>query len=153
MEKPRQQNHYTVEQRWEALKRVAVAGCKPTARALNIPLGTLKGWRKKAKLLFEFKGAQTSRPTERQGAKSKITFERDLVTFMKDVRREEEYMKMEQVAWLEMYLSDKSSPESALSALMRLCQRFTARHGFSVQKFRYSKMTKKLYKKLMFNLQ
>ncbi|KAG3207454.1 hypothetical protein PC110_g12586 [Phytophthora cactorum] len=55
---------------------------------------------------------------------------------MKDVRREEEYMctggmieliKMEQGAWLEMYLADKSSSERGLSALMRLCQRFAAR--------------------------
>ncbi|OWZ10868.1 hypothetical protein PHMEG_00016197, partial [Phytophthora megakarya] len=98
MEKPRRQNHYIVEQRWGVLERVAVDGCKPAARALNIPLGTLKGWRKK-----------TSRTTKGQGAKSKITFERDLVTFMKDVPREEEYfwtgvmieyMKMEWGAWL-----------------------------------------------------
>ncbi|OWZ05468.1 hypothetical protein PHMEG_00022441 [Phytophthora megakarya] len=62
-----------------------------------------------------------SRTTTGQGSKSKITFERDLVTFMKDVRREEEYlctgvmiayMKMEQGAWLEMYLSDISSPDT-----------------------------------------
>ncbi|OWZ14428.1 GDSL-like Lipase/Acylhydrolase [Phytophthora megakarya] len=55
MKKPRQQNHYTVEQWREVLERVAVDGCKPTARVLNILLGTLKGWRKKAKLPFEFK--------------------------------------------------------------------------------------------------
>ncbi|OWY91983.1 hypothetical protein PHMEG_00039195 [Phytophthora megakarya] len=36
MEKPRRQNHYTVEQRWGALERVAVDGCKPTDRALNM---------------------------------------------------------------------------------------------------------------------
>ncbi|KAG4045433.1 hypothetical protein PC123_g19160 [Phytophthora cactorum] len=67
---------------------------------------------------------------------------------MKNVRCEEEnlctggmieYMKMEQGAWLEMYLADKSSPERGLSALMRLCQRFAARHGFSVQKQQYTK--------------
>lgn len=34
---------------------------------------------------------------------------------------------MEQGAWLEQYLADKSSPERALSALMRMCQRFAAR--------------------------
>ncbi|KAG3033138.1 hypothetical protein PC120_g2125 [Phytophthora cactorum] len=137
MEAPRRQNHYTAKLRREALERVAVEGCKPTARALNIPLGTLKGWRKKSTLLFEYKGAQSSRTTK--GAKSKITFGHDLVTIMKDVRREEEYMctggmieliKMEQGAWLEMYLADKSSSERGLSALMRLCQRFAARHGF-----------------------
>ncbi|KAG2952803.1 hypothetical protein C6341_g1554 [Phytophthora cactorum] len=88
MEAPRRQNHYTAKLRREALERVAVEGCKPTARALNIPLGTLKGWRKKSTLLFEYKGAQSSRTTK--GAKSKITFGHDLVTIMKDVRREEE---------------------------------------------------------------
>lgn len=90
MDERRRQNSYTVKQRREALERVALEGCKPTARALNIPLGTLKGWRKKAKLLFEFKGPQTSRTTKGQGAKTKITFEHELVTFMKDVRRDEE---------------------------------------------------------------
>ncbi|OWZ14770.1 hypothetical protein PHMEG_00011699 [Phytophthora megakarya] len=90
MKDPRRQNHYTVEQRREALERVSVDGCKPTARALNIPLGTLKGWRKKTKLLFGLKGAQTSRTTNGQGAKRKITFERDLVTFMKDICLEDE---------------------------------------------------------------
>ncbi|KAG2777397.1 hypothetical protein PC129_g22737 [Phytophthora cactorum] len=79
--------------------------------------------------MFEYKGAQTSRTTKGQDAKSKITFGYNLVTFMKDVRLEEEYlctgdmieyMKMEQGAWLEMYLADKSSPERGLSALMRL---------------------------------
>ncbi|KAG2855089.1 hypothetical protein PC113_g12746 [Phytophthora cactorum] len=93
-------------------------------------------------------GAQTSRTTKGQGAKSKIAFGHDLVTFMKDVRREEEYlctggmieyMKMEQGAWIEMYLADKPSSERGLSALMRLCQRFAARHGFSVQKPQYTK--------------
>ncbi|KAG3067599.1 hypothetical protein PI125_g23608, partial [Phytophthora idaei] len=63
MEAPRRQNHYTVKQRREALERVAV-----------------EGW------------AQTSRTTKGQSAKSKITFGHDLVTFTKDVRREEEYL-------------------------------------------------------------
>ncbi|KAG2964965.1 hypothetical protein PC129_g19368 [Phytophthora cactorum] len=87
MEVPRRQNRYTVKQRQEALERVAVEGCKPTARALNIPLDEQN-----------YKGP---------GRESKITFGHDLVTFMKDVRREEEYlctggmieyMKMEQGA-------------------------------------------------------
>ncbi|KAG3096984.1 hypothetical protein PI125_g15840 [Phytophthora idaei] len=61
---------------------------------------------------------------------------------MKDVRREEEYlctggmieyMKMEQGAWLEMYLADKASSERGLSALMRLCQRFAARHALTIR--------------------
>ncbi|KAG3048420.1 hypothetical protein PI125_g26715, partial [Phytophthora idaei] len=64
-------------------------------------------------------------------------------TFTKDVRREEEYlctggmieyMKMEQGARLEMYLADMSSPERRLSALMRLCQRFAARHELMEKK-------------------
>ncbi|KAG3015642.1 hypothetical protein PC120_g12055 [Phytophthora cactorum] len=87
-------------------------------------------------------GAQTSRTTKGQGAKSKIAFGHDLVTFMKDVRREEEYlctggmieyMKMEQGAWIEMYLADKPSSERGLSALMRLCQRFAARHVLTIR--------------------
>ncbi|KAG2961754.1 hypothetical protein PC118_g21797 [Phytophthora cactorum] len=61
---------------------------------------------------------------------------------MKDVRREEEYlctggmieyMKMEQGAWIEMYLADKPSSERGLSALMRLCQRFAARHVLTIR--------------------
>ncbi|OWZ12803.1 LOW QUALITY PROTEIN: hypothetical protein PHMEG_00013976, partial [Phytophthora megakarya] len=97
-------NHYTYQERREVLERVAVDGCKPTARVFNIPLGRLKEWRKKVKLLFELKWAQTRR-------KSKITFERDLVIFMQDVRREEE-CEIEQGAWLQMYLSDISSHET-----------------------------------------
>ncbi|OWY94716.1 hypothetical protein PHMEG_00035475 [Phytophthora megakarya] len=92
MEKPRRQNHYAVEQRREMLEQVAVEGCKPTARALN---------------------------DSKRGAKSKITFECDLVTFTKNVPREYlctgvmiAYMKMEQGAYLELYISDISSPET-----------------------------------------
>ncbi|KAG2830085.1 hypothetical protein PC113_g21171 [Phytophthora cactorum] len=64
---PEGTNHYTVKQRREALERVAVEGCKPTTQALNIPLGTLKGWQKKATLLFEYKGP---RRAEQQRARA-----------------------------------------------------------------------------------
>ncbi|KAF1793302.1 hypothetical protein GQ600_4368 [Phytophthora cactorum] len=101
MEAPRRQNHYTVKR---GGKRSSGLQWRMVAEKVNA--------------VVRVQGAQTSRTTKGQGAKSKITFGHDLVTFMKDVRREEEYlctggmieyMKMEQGAWLEMYLADKSS--------------------------------------------
>ncbi|EEY67414.1 uncharacterized protein PITG_04446 [Phytophthora infestans T30-4] len=59
---------------------------------------------------------------------------------MKDVRREEgylctglmiQYFREQQPRWLQTYLAGKESDEKGLSALMRLCQRFAARHGFT----------------------
>ncbi|KAF1794271.1 hypothetical protein GQ600_4708 [Phytophthora cactorum] len=120
MEAPRRQNHYTVKLRREALERVAVEGCKPTARALNISLGTLKGWRKKSTLLFEYKGARRAELQRARREKQDHIWTR--LGHLHEGRTSRgrgkiylctggmiEYMKMEQGAWLEMYLADKSS--------------------------------------------
>ncbi|POM78709.1 Hypothetical protein PHPALM_3736 [Phytophthora palmivora] len=77
----------------------------------------------------DFRGTQSSKTLKGLSTKCIVQFAHDLVMFMKDVRREEG-----QPSWLEDYLSIKATPEKGLRALMRLSQRFAARHGFPAQK-------------------
>ncbi|KAG4227084.1 hypothetical protein PC116_g24518 [Phytophthora cactorum] len=114
MEAPRRQNHYTVKQRREVLERVAVERWGPDEQNYKGP------GREKQDCIWTRLGHLHEGRTSRG---------RGMI----------EYMKMEQGAWIEMYLADKPSSERGLSALMRLCQRFAARHGFSVQKPQYTK--------------
>ncbi|RHY55266.1 hypothetical protein DYB30_008128 [Aphanomyces astaci] len=72
-----------------------------------------------------------------QGAKGIIPFKHDLLTFMKDVRRDEHiltsmhminFMKVYHKAWLDTYVVGKVDP---YKSLLRFCQSFAARHRFS----------------------
>ncbi|GMF59514.1 unnamed protein product [Phytophthora fragariaefolia] len=107
-------------------------GERAASKQLEIPRRTLRDWMDNKQRIIEFKGAQTSKTTKGQGAKGILLFAHDLVTFMKDVRREEEYlttglmisfMKRHQSRWQKAYLDEKDNLEKDLSALMRLCQR------------------------------
>ncbi|RLO01201.1 hypothetical protein DYB28_007881, partial [Aphanomyces astaci] len=81
-----------------------------------------------------------------QGAKGIIPFKHDLLTFMKDVRRDEHiltsmhminFMKVYHKAWLDTYVVGKVDP---YKSLLRLCQSFAARHRFSQRVPCYTKL-------------
>ncbi|KAE9039649.1 hypothetical protein PR001_g7412 [Phytophthora rubi] len=107
----------------------AIGNCKAASEKLGVPRRTLRDWLDNKENIDEFSRAQTSKTLKGQRAKSIMPFAHDMVTFMKDVRREEEvlWLKRVQPRWLRPYLTNKKSPESELSALMRLLQRLAAR--------------------------
>ncbi|RHZ08900.1 hypothetical protein DYB31_016671, partial [Aphanomyces astaci] len=81
-----------------------------------------------------------------QGAKGIIPFKHDLLTFMKDVSRDEHiltsmhminFMKDYHKAWLDTYVVGKVDP---YKSLLRLCQSFAARHRFSQRVPCYTKL-------------
>ncbi|RHY01035.1 hypothetical protein DYB37_012616 [Aphanomyces astaci] len=87
-------------------------------------------------ILREDSGVEVSANSE-VGAKSIIPFHHDLLTFMKDVRREEHiltsmhmiaFMKLHYKDWLRTYTAAKPDP---YKSLLRLCQGFAKRYNFS----------------------
>ncbi|KAG6574318.1 Dimodular nonribosomal peptide synthase [Phytophthora cinnamomi] len=79
-----------------------------------------------------------------------IPFSHGLVTFMKDMRRDEEplcttmmleYIKKNHRHWFNNYVAGKKNIVSADNAIMRLLQRFSKRHGFTVQAAQHTKKT------------
>ncbi|RHY90934.1 hypothetical protein DYB35_003745 [Aphanomyces astaci] len=91
----------------------------------------------------------TKRPTlGGQGAKGIVPFKHDLLTFMKDVLRDEHiltsmhkinFMKTYHKAWLDTYVDGKVGP---YMSLLRLCQSFSARHRFLQRVPCYTKLPK-----------
>ncbi|KAE9040527.1 hypothetical protein PR001_g7028 [Phytophthora rubi] len=73
------------------------------------------------------------------GRPESIPFSEDLITFMKDVRRESQpltaatmasYVRDEHSEWLEGYISGKKDAFTANQSFLRLLRRFAYRHGF-----------------------
>ncbi|RQM15837.1 hypothetical protein B5M09_012063 [Aphanomyces astaci] len=72
-----------------------------------------------------------------QGAKGMIPFKYDLITFMKDARRNQHiltsmhminFSKTYLKAWMDTYVDGNVDP---YKSLLRLCQSFATRHRFS----------------------
>ncbi|KAE8963006.1 hypothetical protein PF005_g26708 [Phytophthora fragariae] len=86
------QRSYTIRTKRKAIAKAEVVGERAASKQLEIPRRTLRDWMDAKERIIGFEGAQTSKTTKGQGAKSILPFAHDLVTFMKDVRREEEYL-------------------------------------------------------------
>ncbi|RHY38061.1 hypothetical protein DYB38_002975 [Aphanomyces astaci] len=135
----RPQISYTLATKRQLLMRFDEAGVSSRKfwTEHGIPRSTWKTW-----LTLRAKLVTTTRNKKRatlggQGAKSIIPFQHDLLTFMKDVRRDEHiltsmhminFMKTYHKAWLDEYTAAKPDP---YKSLLRLCQSFAKRHRFS----------------------
>ncbi|EEY60326.1 uncharacterized protein PITG_12723 [Phytophthora infestans T30-4] len=84
------QRSYTILTKREAIATAeALGSCQAASKTLNIPRTTLRDWLDDKENIQDFAGAQTSKTLKGQSAAPIIHFSHDLVTFTKDVRREE----------------------------------------------------------------
>ncbi|KAE9215651.1 hypothetical protein PF002_g17304 [Phytophthora fragariae] len=80
---------FTVRQKHETPALVERVGVTITSRQLGIARPTLYDWNKQAAAIQAFKGHATSKTLKGQGRKETFPGVSDLLTYMKDVRREE----------------------------------------------------------------
>ncbi|POM63821.1 Sedoheptulokinase [Phytophthora palmivora] len=127
---------YTIQEKRKALVLALNIGTKPAADFLNYPRRTVQDWIRQSDAIFDFRGAQTSKTLKGQGRKEVVPFAHGLLTFMKDMRRDEEplcttmmleYIKTNHRCWFNNYVTGEKSIVSADNAIMRLLQRFSKR--------------------------
>ncbi|POM57405.1 Hypothetical protein PHPALM_38086 [Phytophthora palmivora] len=123
---------YTIQEKRKAL----VLALNIATDFLNYPRRTVQDWIRQSDGIFDIKGAQTSKTLKGQGRKEVVPFAHGLLTFMKDMRRDEEllcttmmleYIKTNHRCLFSNYLTGKKSIVSADNAIMRLLQRFSKR--------------------------
>ncbi|KAL3663799.1 hypothetical protein V7S43_011213 [Phytophthora oleae] len=86
---PRKQRSCTVKQKLAAIARIEEIGLLETIDELDHPPGTVDSWWRARERLRAFKGTKT---TKGQGRKESFPFTPALVTFMNDIRRDEEWL-------------------------------------------------------------
>ncbi|KAE9346969.1 hypothetical protein PF008_g8029 [Phytophthora fragariae] len=84
------QRSYTIQQKRDALVLASDIGTKPAADFLGYSPRTVQDWAAQRDAIFDFKGAQVSKTLKGQGREEIIPFAHGLLTFMKDMRRDEE---------------------------------------------------------------
>ena len=89
---PRAKRSFTIKQKREALDLVEQIGIEEVARQLNIARGTIHGWTKQVSAIREFSGHASSKTLKGQGRKELFPGVPALITYMKDIRREEAVM-------------------------------------------------------------
>ncbi|RHY83265.1 hypothetical protein DYB35_009927 [Aphanomyces astaci] len=135
----RKQHAYTIDRKREYFVLFdAFGGTARTFCALHgLPQETWKSWTKQRANIMSTRRNAKRKTLGGQGAKSIIPFERDLLTFMKDVRRDEHiltsmhminFTKTHYQEWLTGYMANKVDP---YKSLLGLCQSFAHRHRFS----------------------
>ncbi|KAH9106203.1 hypothetical protein AeMF1_018119 [Aphanomyces euteiches] len=135
--------HYFIRDRIRLIELYDMLGI-PNGKKLcleeNVPRTTFLGWSKERQLYMSHQGSGKRMSLDGQGCHEVIPFGQELVTFMKDIRREEHilttahmvtWMKTHHPFWIDAYLANKKNDERGYSSLMHLYQRFAHRHGFS----------------------
>ncbi|ETM02035.1 hypothetical protein L917_01439 [Phytophthora nicotianae] len=84
------QRSYPISKKRHTISKAEELGVRPAVMELNIHRRTLRDCIDNKENTDTFNGHHTSKTLKNQGVKSIITFGHDLITFMKDVRREEE---------------------------------------------------------------
>ncbi|KAG6611296.1 Dimodular nonribosomal peptide synthase [Phytophthora cinnamomi] len=113
----RHRKHYTIKKKRTDLQAIKGKSEREAARSEGIPRWTLNDWRKDEESIFAG----------------------ELITFMKDARRDSEvltatpmacYVRDQYPEWLESYMVGKKDAATAYESLLRLLRRFAYRHGF-----------------------
>ncbi|KAG6945430.1 hypothetical protein JG688_00016563, partial [Phytophthora aleatoria] len=89
MHSRRKQRTYTVKEKQVAVLLVQDVSVEEAARILGYPRSSVSSWSKQAEKLLEFKGPKTSKTLKGQGRKELFPGVAAIVTYMKDVRRDE----------------------------------------------------------------
>nr|CCA19639.1 sedoheptulokinase putative [Albugo laibachii Nc14] len=133
------QRSYKIREKIAAIKAACEVGEWEAAKQCSVPCRTLRDWLAKASEYDGFDGNLKKTTIGGQGRHELMPFAQELVTFMKDRRRNDKilatrqmivFIKANHFKWFQIYLKDKKSEESGYAALMNLCQRLAVRHGF-----------------------
>ena len=141
---------YTIATKVKAIK-LLMAGISSyqVSRDYNIPRWTLRTWKSKVSQYMSYTGSKKKKCIAKRGRTPILPNPHELVTYMKDIRREEKalctshiinYLKIHCKNWLTKYLAEKNA-RSKSNSLYRLIQRFCHRHGFSRQRLTRRKIT------------
>ncbi|KAE9086111.1 hypothetical protein PF005_g20817 [Phytophthora fragariae] len=107
-------------------------------RTQGTPRWTLNDWRKSTDDIFGYKGSEKTL-SRIPGRRELVPFGIELITFMKDTRRDSEVLTAKTMAsfvrdvypdWLESYIRGKKDTATAYESLLRLLRRFAYQHGF-----------------------
>ncbi|RHY03048.1 hypothetical protein DYB25_009870 [Aphanomyces astaci] len=109
---------------------------------------SVREWIRDKPSLLGFQGSKTRKKNARPtGAKPIIPDSADLVTYLKDLHREEkavtsshmmQFLRAGHMAWIQDYMATRAS---GYNSLLRLLQKFADRHGFSKQRVCRQKKT------------
>ncbi|KAE9157926.1 hypothetical protein PF004_g32043, partial [Phytophthora fragariae] len=130
--------HYSMKKKRAVLRATEGMSEREAARTQGIPRWTLNDWRKSADDIFDYKGSEKTL-SRTPGRRELVPFGIELITFMKDTRRDSEMLTAKTMAsfvrdvypdWLESNIQGKKDTATAYESLLRLLRRFAYRHGF-----------------------
>ncbi|KAE9002307.1 hypothetical protein PR002_g17669 [Phytophthora rubi] len=145
----RKQRGYPVKVKLAAIGLVEIVGLPTAVEHLGYPHSTVHRWWQARAKLRAFKGNKLSKTTKGQGRKESFPFTPALITFMKDIRRDEDWLTTSIMIafiqehyeeWYQGYAATKKSEQSCRRSLERLLQRTAARYGVSTQKPQETKL-------------
>ncbi|KAG6941710.1 hypothetical protein JG687_00019488 [Phytophthora cactorum] len=128
----------TTNEKRAVLRAIEGMGEREASRTQETPCWALKDWRKSPESIFGYTGSEKTM-VRTPGRHEVIPFGIELITFMKDTRRDSEVLKAKTMAifvrdeyheWLEGYVEGKKDTIIAYESLLRLLRRFSYRHGF-----------------------
>jgi hypothetical protein len=117
---------------------------------LDIPRQTIRGWVDQSAKITSFTGSKLKKHIGKPGKKIDLPGAHELVTLMKDIRREEKpltcvnlinFLKLNHMDWMQNYISKAKSPKAGYQSLLRRLQRFCHANGFSRQRATKRKQT------------
>ncbi|GMF46208.1 unnamed protein product [Phytophthora fragariaefolia] len=134
----RLRKHYTIKKKRAVLQAIKGKTERETAWSEGIPRWTLNDWRKDEERIFAYEGSEKTL-SRAPGRPETVPSSGELITFMKDARRDSEvltaktmacYVRDQYPEWLESYMVGKKDAATAYESLLRLLRRFAYRHGF-----------------------
>ncbi|KAG3079098.1 hypothetical protein PC121_g7092 [Phytophthora cactorum] len=134
----KRRKHYSIKQKREALRTTAGLRQRDAASSQGVPRWTLTSWRKKQDAIYSFQGSEKTL-SRAPGRREIVLFGIELITFMKDTRRDchvltaaimASYVRDEHPDWLHRYVEDKKNASTAYESLLRLMRQFAYRYGF-----------------------
>ncbi|KAF4141736.1 hypothetical protein GN958_ATG09066 [Phytophthora infestans] len=133
----KKQRGYPIKEKLAAVDLVERIGLTAAVEKLGHLHGTVHGWWVGRAKLRVYEGNKLDKTTKGQGLKESFPFTSALLTYMKDVRRDEEFLTTSGMIafiqencpdWIEAYAENKKSDVSCRRDLERLLQRTADRY-------------------------
>ncbi|KAG6952143.1 hypothetical protein JG687_00013199 [Phytophthora cactorum] len=127
----------TIKEKRAVLRVIEGMNEREACRTQGVPRWTLNDWRKSAESIFGYTGCEKTLACT-PGRREVIPVGIELITFMKDTRRDSEVLTAKTVAsfvhdeyreWLEGYVEGKKDAVTAYESLLRLLRCFAYRRG------------------------
>ncbi|KAE9126383.1 hypothetical protein PF007_g6001 [Phytophthora fragariae] len=124
----RLRNHYTIKKKRAVLQAIKGKTEQDAAWSEGIPRWTLNDRRKDEQSIFAYEGSEKTL-SRAPGRPETVPFSGELITFMKDARRDSEvltantmasYVRDQYPEWLESYMVGKKDATTANESLLKL---------------------------------